>query len=406
MSVYLEGVKDYNLDWIREAIENGLDQLEVDTNSARSAVIKPNIVQSRAPETGVVTHPLVAEAITDVLMARGVTEISIAEAPAIGVDVNKAFEISGYADLARRRRLRLVNLFDTPRTQVDVDYGYKDLPNVYKDEELPNYYCGYLSIPSVMLQSDLYINLAKLKTHNRTHVTLTLKNQWGLLDFKDRQMYHRIGLHEPIVQIARAVKPQITVVDGIVGMEGNGPILGQPRHVGVMAVGTDMLETDIVGSQLMGQDPDDIIHLGMAVDAGLGGWEPQVLGSPVEDFAMEFEPAPQKVKKSHNFHLWRNHRACHLDDDAFHQAAKLARRNPRYWMFFAKLAYYTLFKRIDVVRGRGSRLPEFERGQKVIVSGECARELIDGFEEMPKNVIHIPGCPPDPEDIVKAIIRM
>jgi hypothetical protein len=295
---------------------------------------------------------------------------------------------------------------DAPRTKVHTGYGYRGLPNVYNDEDLPGYECGYLSIPTIIRESDLYINFGKLKTHNRTKVSLTMKNQWGLLSFKDRQMYHRIGLHEPIAQIARAVQPHFTVVDGIIGLEGNGPILGTPRPTGALIVGQGLVETDVVCSKLVGQDPREVIHLKRAVELGLGTWDADVRGAPVEQLAVRYEPAPLDVKKNHNFYLWRNHRACHLDDEAFSMAMKLAKKNPKYWRFLFKLGYYAFFKRIDVVRGRGNRMPEFRPRQRIIVSGECARELIENYEELPKNIVFLPGCPPDPEEIIKAVIRM
>lgn len=406
MSVYVSKVPNYDRDMIYSEIKNGMKEAGVCFDGAKKAVIKVNLVQARTPETGVVVHPLVVECIIDLLRESAVYDVTIAEAPAIGVDTQKAFRVSGYTEMAERKKVRLLDLFETPRTQVHIGYGYKNLPNYYDDEDLPNYFCGYLSIPSVILESDIYINAAKLKTHNRTTVTLTMKNQWGLLSFKDRQMYHRIGLHEPIVQLARAVRPHMTVVDGILGMEGNGPILGQPRHMGVLIVGKNLVETDIVGSMLMGADPERIIHLNRAVELGMGKWEPKIRGESIEALAEVFDPAPQDVKKNHNFYVWRNHRACHLDDDAFHRAFKLARRTPKYWIFIPKLAYYTLFKRIDVVRGRGNRMPELRKGQRIIISGDCARDLLENYEEIPKNIIHIPGCPPNPEDIVKAIIKM
>jgi uncharacterized protein (DUF362 family) len=364
------------------------------------------MVQAMTPESGVITHPVVVQAVINILRDYGIRQITIAEAPALGIKASKAFAIGKYKELAEVANVRLLDLMDAPRTQVHVGYGYQNVPNVFEDANLANYFCGYLSIPNVFLESDLYINVPKMKTHNRTTVTLSMKNQWGILSFKDRQAYHRIGLHEPITHLARAVKPHMTVVDAVVGLEGNGPILGKPVAVGAMLVGKSMVETDIVGSLLMGQDPRDVLHINKAVEMGLGEWVVDVHGERIDDLAVKFQPAPQQVNRNYNFYLWRNHRACHLDDDAFLRAAKVARRNPRYWMYFVKLYYYSLFRRIDVIRGRGMSMPEFKPGQKIIISGDCAREVLDNYEDIPKNVIHIPGCPPKPEDIIKAIIRM
>lgn len=406
MAVYIAKQATYDVQAIAETIRRGIKEVGVDLSGKRSAVIKVNIVQARGPETGVVTHPAVAEAVIEVLEQAGVNNIKILEGPALGVDIHKAFKVSGYQDLSKRRRVELINAFETPRTKLHVDFGYEGLPNVYDDADLPRWHCGYMTVPSVCMESDLYISIPKLKTHNRASVTLSLKNQWGLLAFKERQDYHRVGLHEPIAYLAKGVRPDLIVVDGIVGLEGNGPLLGAPKKSELIVVGSDSVETDIVGTQLMGHDPKNVEHIVQAVGLGVGAWETDVRGLPVAEAAVQFDPAPMHLKKNLNFYLWRNHRACHLDDDAFAAALKIAKRKPKYWFFFVKFGYYVLFKRIDVLRGRGMTMPDSRRGGKIIISGECARELLNGYEEVPPNIVHIPGCPPDPEEIIKAIIRM
>ena len=407
MPVYLQRVSEYDVTAIEKAFDAGVEHIGLDLAGKKSAVIKVNIVQPRKPEMGVSTHPAVVEAIINSLRRRGVTSITIAEGPALAVDVAKAFRESGFTSLAKRLGVKLLNLYEAPRTNVDIGYGYKDLPNVYRDEELQNYYCGYLPIPSIMLESDLYINVPKLKTHNRTAVTLSMKNQWGLLAFRERQTYHRVGLHEPICHIARAVQPHIVVVDGILGMEGNGPVFGKPRRSELIAVGNDLLETDIVGAELMGQDLSAIEHLNKAVELGVGGWQTTVLGTPVAELAQAFEPAPLGLKKKLNFYVWRNVRACHLDDDSFQEVFRIVKRTPKYWFtFLPKFAYYVLMKRLDVVKGRGASIPEVGGRGKILLSGDCTRELLGNMEELPANVVFVPGCPPSAEGIIEAIIRM
>ena len=198
----------------------------------------------------------------------------------------------------------------------------------------------------------------------------------------------------------------MTVIDGILGLEGNGPLLGTPKKSEVFVVGDNVVETDIVGTQLMGHDPKQVIHIARTVEMGLGSWDTDVRGLSIAEASMNFAPAPLTLKKNMNFYLWRNVRACHLDDDSFAAAFRIAKRHPKYWMFFVKLGYYVLFRRLDVLRGRGMILPEVKKGGKIILSGECVRELLNGFEEIPPNIIHIPGCPPKPEDIINAVIRM
>lgn len=406
MPVYLKRVSEYDVSKIQSAFDAGLDDLDVDLVGRSTSVIKVNIVQPRKPESGVVTHPAVAEAVVGSLRRRGIRQIAIAEGPALGVNVQQAFRESGYESMAKRVGVKLVNLYDAPRTSVNVGFGYENLPNIYRDEDLPNYYCGYIHVPRVFLESDLYVDIAKLKTHNRTKVSLSLKSQWGILSHKDRQAYHRIGLHEPICHLARAVKPHIVVIDGIIGLEGNGPVLGKPKQSNVLLMGANLLETDIVGAELMLHDPKEIIHFHHAVEMGIGTWKTDVRGDSVDELAQPFEPAPLGVKKSLNFYMWRNVRACHLDDESFKEAFNIAKRAPKYWPFFAKFAYYAMTKRLDVIKGRGAELPNTNGKGKILISGDCARGALENMEETPRNVIVVPGCPPDPEGIIKAIMRM
>lgn len=406
MPVYIARQNTYDAKEIARSIRLGIDSMGFNLSGKKTAVIKINVVQAKTPEGGIITHPAVTEAVIDVLRDAGVADITLLEAPALGVDVKEAFKVSGYQELAKRKGVKLVNGFDAPRIKLETGLGYENLPNVYDDADLPKWFTGCMTVPSICVEADLYVSIPKLKTHNRTMVSLSLKNQWGLLSFKERQDYHRVGLHDPIAYLARGVRPDLVVVDGVLGLEGNGPILGVPKQSGVVLVGNDALETDIVGTQVMGHDPSKVLHFQKAVELGVGTWQTKVLGTPVEDVAIDFAPAPLDLKKNKNFYLWRNHRACHLDDDAFVEAFKLAKKNPKYWMFFVKLGYYVLFRRLDVVRGRGMRIPDVGTKGRIILSGECSREILDGYEEVPPNVIHIPGCPPKPEDIVKAIIRM
>jgi hypothetical protein len=279
---------------------------------------------------------------------------------------------------------------------------------VYDEDQRESFNEGYMTVPEVFTKSDVYINIAKLKTHNRTKITLSLKNQWGLLDFRERQNGHRVSLHEPIAYIARELRPDMVVIDGIEGLEGNGPIFGTKKKADLILVGADAVETDIVGTLVMGHDPKEIEHFQVLIDKlGVGSWNYATRGLSIEEARTPFEPANLVLKKSLNFYLWRNHRACHLDDDSFNEAVNIAKRTPKYWFtFLPKLAYYMIFKRLDVMRGRGMTFPDIPPGGRIIITGECARPMIENFEEMPPNIVYIPGCPPKPEDIIEAVIRM
>ena len=108
-----------------------------------------------------------------------------------------------------------------------------------------------------------------MKTHFHTTVTLGAKNQKGLLLPEDKQFDHlEVRLHPALSEYARLARPHLTLVDGIVGMEGEGPTKGRPKRAGVIALGTDIYETDFACARFMGVDPMKVRHLAYAVERG------------------------------------------------------------------------------------------------------------------------------------------
>src|SRR5262245_57149903 len=222
MPVHFEGVDDYQVREIESAFERSLESLRFDLAGRRSAFLKPNIVRPAKPDTAMVTHPRVVEAVINVLRRRGVTDIRVGEASSVGVDVERAFDVSGFRAMSRRLGVPLLNLNDVERREM-------------------RWMFGRLRLPAVALESDLYINMAKLKTHFHTTVTLGVKNQKGLLLPEDKQFDHlEVRLHPALAEYARLARPHLTVVDGIVGMEGDGPTQGTPKKSGIFACGDDI----------------------------------------------------------------------------------------------------------------------------------------------------------------------
>src|SRR5262245_29230608 len=101
MPVHFEAVDDYRVKEIENAFERSLDTLGLDLSGRRSAFLKPNIVRPARPDSAMVTHPRVTEAVIQVLRRRGLTDIRVGEASSVGVDVERSFDVSGYRAMAR-----------------------------------------------------------------------------------------------------------------------------------------------------------------------------------------------------------------------------------------------------------------------------------------------------------------
>jgi uncharacterized protein (DUF362 family) len=377
MAVFLEHIARYRLGEVEFAVGRALDELGVDLSGRRTAFLKPNLVIAAAPSTGVITHPVVVEAVANVLRARGVTSISLGDGPGVGLDAERVFCRTGYRALCERLDLTLVDLNTAERRK----HGWK---------------YGELGVPAVVEDADLYVNLPKMKTHGYTTVTLSVKNHKGLLSESDKKRDHQLGLHDPLAQHASLRPPDLVVLDGIVGIEGDGPLHGKRVRSGVFAAGTNMLEVDFVAARLMGFDPASIKHLAIAAELGLGDTDPQIIGQAP---SRSFLPANEEFGRVVNIYSWRDPTACSMCIDSFTVAVHTALRSPRYWFtLLPKLAYWGVLGGLHVVQGREARLPT--KSGRVLCLGRCTRELAER-----EGLIHLKGCPPSPEDVAETLRR-
>jgi uncharacterized protein (DUF362 family) len=122
-----------------------------------------------------------------------------------------------------------------------------------------------LTLPATLQRADLVVSLPKMKTHHWAGVTLSMKNLFGVMPGIcygwPKNVLHHAGIAESILDITAAVRPHLAIVDGIVGMEGDGPIMGTPKSSGVLVIGTSLPAVDATSTRLMGIDPWRIPHL-------------------------------------------------------------------------------------------------------------------------------------------------
>ncbi len=123
-----------------------------------------------------------------------------------------------------------------------------------------------------MLGADLIVSLAKMKTHHWAGATLSMKNLFGIVPGSlygwPKNKLHYIGIQESVVALNRKFRNTFAIVDGVIGMEGNGPIQGTPKPTGVLVMGRDLVAVDSTCCRIMGIDPEKVEYLRMA--AGLG----------------------------------------------------------------------------------------------------------------------------------------
>lgn len=283
--VFVLRARDYGGELAGE-IRRALAECGIDVRGRR-ILVKPNLVEfSRA--TAINTHPLFVAAVVEALERLGAAEVRIGEGPGHRRDTWTLAEEAGYFDAIPDFERRFVDL---------------NRDDVAQAGELEGH--GGLWLPKAALGADLIVSMPKLKTHHWAGVTLSMKNFFGVVPGAlygwPKNMLHHYGIDRSIVKLAGLFSPRaIAIVDGIVGMEGNGPIQGRPRRAGVIVAGANLVAVDATCCRLMGIDPARVRSLTEA--RRLGPVEERWIeqrGEPVEPLRQDFELLP----------MWRGLRA-------------------------------------------------------------------------------------------------
>ena len=227
-------------------------------------LIKPNFLLPAVPEKAVTTHPLIIKAVAEYVLGKG-GRIQISDSPAMGSFKN-ILEKGGY-----KKAFEDIDIeFKEFKTSVKVDIGGP---------------FGKIDMARDAFEADVVINLAKLKTHSQMLLTLGVKNLFGcIIGFKKPEWHLRTGVDREmfarlLVQIYKAVNPSITIIDGILAMEGQGPgKSGTPRHLGILVGGRNALAVDRAVCSMLGIDPDSILINKAAREMGLAGDEIYIHG--------------------------------------------------------------------------------------------------------------------------------
>ena len=236
-------------------------------------LIKVNFISNKTWDTGATTDPIVVEAIIKKLDALPV-EVYVVESDATITNADKAFEKTGMKEMCNRNGVKWLNLRHVKnRIKLEIPNG----------EALQR-----ITVPRLVTESAV-ISAAKLKTHINTTVTLGMKNMFGLLPDKFKGKYHLKGISKVLVDINTVLKPAFTIIDGFVGMEGEGPTDGIPVKMNLIIAGRDVVATDATAARVMGFDPYEIKHISKAYEKGLGKTEAQIIGEKMETVKRAFK---------------------------------------------------------------------------------------------------------------------
>jgi uncharacterized protein (DUF362 family)/NAD-dependent dihydropyrimidine dehydrogenase PreA subunit len=259
-SVSISQITDYQPDEIQKALETCLFNLGGIENLIKpqsNVFVKINHLSPPSPpEKAIVTHPLFTREVLRILKQ---LDVNITVGDDIYSKEEDGFQISGYRKICEEMEVHLLNLKEA---------GFREVR--CQGELLEKVFIS----PSV-LDADFILNLPKLKTHSFTVFTGAVKNMFGVIPHGYRHRYHREFIKNDVfsqmlVDIFACVPPHLTIMDGIVAMEGEGPSAGNPKNVGVIIASKDAVAVDAVALKITGTNPMNIYTTQNAHERGLG----------------------------------------------------------------------------------------------------------------------------------------
>lgn len=380
------------------ALSQGLSNLPPNAR----VFVKPNIVYWTGevvfPKWGMITTSRVVEDMIRVLKDHGISDITVGEGM-FTRDKNdtqtpaRAFEALGYARLAKKYGVKIVNIFQRPFEKVDLGQGIS------------------LNFNADILASDFVVDLPVLKCHNQTIVSLGIKNFKGIIDVRSRKRCHnadrRKNLHFHVARLADKLPPLFVLIDGIYSMERGPAMDGRVRRSDLLVASSDILSADMVGSRVLGYEPSQVPHLvhaaenrGRPIDLS----DVDVAGEGIQDVAgfheYDFQytvdehrslPTPMAAQGLEGVYYRK------YDDTMCSYCSGIN------GLTLTAIRYAWQGKPwdgIEVIHGK--RMAPSPGMKKTILLGKCIYKL---HKDNPviREMIPVKGCPPKPRDILKAL---
>ena len=255
-AVFIARHQRYNGPLVR-TIRDGLLATGLDTAALRGKLVllKPNLVEPTRSSPCVTTHPHVVGAAVEAFRGWG-ADVVVGEGPGHVRDTEMAVVESNLQATLDHLSVPFADL------------NYEEVAwvkNRGKASSLPGFY-----FPRTVVEADLIVSMPKMKTHHWVGITASLKNMYGVIPGIKygwpKNVLHHAGLPQTVFDINASLPKMIAIVDGIEGMEGDGPIMGTPKKMGVLVMGTNAAAVDATVCRLMKIEPRAVEYLYMAGD--------------------------------------------------------------------------------------------------------------------------------------------
>jgi uncharacterized protein (DUF362 family)/ferredoxin len=254
-------VNQYEETAVYQAVCKALDALHVmdDITSDMKVVLKPNLIQAKKPEAApVTTHPLIIKSVSRYLYEHGIHNVTIAESsggPYTAEAMKTIYRVCGVEHME-------------PYAKLNMDFGFQSV-------NAPDGFTNHsFNLINPIVEADYIINLPKLKTHAMTGYSGGIKNLFGTIPgLQKPQLHYRFpdieNFSNMLLELSLVVHPQVTLIDAIDAMEGNGPTGGTSHPLHMLLASRDMYTQDFFATKLMGIEPAEIVMIRQAMERGL-----------------------------------------------------------------------------------------------------------------------------------------
>jgi uncharacterized protein (DUF362 family) len=336
-------------------------------------LVKPNVTVGFSG--GETTDPRVTKAVADYVRVKGGRPI-IGESSAGGVDTEEAFKATGYLDL-RKQGYEVIDLKKTITKNICIPNG-KVLQK--------------LLVFELALESDVIISVPVMKTTDIDPASLSLKNMKGVLPDKEKKKFHTTyGVHQAVADLNSAIRPHLTVIDGIIAGEGLFSPYRTQKQMNLIIASQDPVAADTITTEVMGLDPANMLHVRYAEKHGIGTMDKKrikVVGERVADVKNKFtttEEAAAQFMNLRDFKIIFGKMACTACRGLIYYCLKRIEEEKK----------LEAVRNVFFVEGKDVKLPECEK-DKIILVGTCTSE-----QRRKGRYVH--GCPPLSSDVMKVV---
>ena len=258
--VSVRRTKSYAENVVQQAVDAHFSVLKLNSSLApgMKVLIKPNLLSAKKPQQAATTHPMLVRCIIRTLRSLGITDITVADSPGgpfVAANLKAVYAACGYRSLE-------------PEAVLNMNTEWSEV------ETTPGFMTRRFHLIEPVCRADFIINVAKLKTHSLTGLSGGIKNLFGCIPGLQKPEFHyRFPEIEDfsgmLLELAQTVRPDVTFVDAVTAMEGDGPNMGTPREFGYTFASRNVFLQDFVLARAIGLDPRQVAMLRLAEEWGL-----------------------------------------------------------------------------------------------------------------------------------------